>query len=155
MKSTFVDKGIPVIIGEYGCPKKNKEEASVRKFISSVCKEAYTRNMCPVLWDITDLHYDRTNCVMHDSEMLEAMMSVKPSETPTNPTEPPVPEKIMGDVNTDGEFTVADIVVLSGWLLAEEKNLNNWEAADFCDDDVIDVYDLCLARYQLVKISSR
>lgn len=159
MKTTYVDKGIPVIIGEYGCPKKNKEEASVRKFISSVCKEAYTRGMCPVLWDITDLHYDRTSCKMLDEEMLNSMMSVKPYEKPTEPTttptEPPVADKIMGDVNADNEFTVADVVMLNNWLLSKEKMLNNWKAADFCDDDVIDVYDLCLARYQLVKTTSR
>lgn len=158
MKTTFSDKGIPVIIGEYGCPKKNKEEASVRKFISSVCKEAYTRGMCPVLWDITDLHYDRKNCKMFDEEMLNSMMSVKPEEMPTEPTkptEPPASEIIMGDVNADGEYTVADIVLLSNWLLGKEINLKNWEATDFYDDDVIDVYDLCLARYQLIKISSR
>lgn len=159
METTYVDKGIPVIIGEYGCPKKNKEEASVRKFISSVCKEAYTRGMCPVLWDITDLHYDRTSCKMLDEEMLNSMMSVKPYEKPTEPTttptEPPVADKIMGDVNADNEFTVADVVMLNNWLLSKEKMLNNWKAADFCDDDVIDVYDLCLARYQLVKTTSR
>lgn len=159
MKTTYVDKGIPVIIGEYGCPKKNKEEASVRKFISSVCKEAYTRGMCPVLWDITDLHYDRTSCKMLDEEMLNSMMSVKPYEKPTEPTttptEPPVADKILGDVNADNEFTVADVVMLNNWLLSKEKMLNNWKAADFCDDDVIDVYDLCLARYQLVKTTSR
>ncbi len=158
MKTTFADKGIPVIIGEYGCPKKNKEEASVRKFISSVCKEAYTRGMCPVLWDITDLHYDRKNCKMFDEEMLNSMMSVKPEEMPTEPTEPtepPASEIIMGDVNADGEYTVADIVLLSNWLLGKEINLKNWEAADFCNDNVIDSYDLCLARYQLVKTTSR
>ncbi|MFR6496382.1 MAG: hypothetical protein ACLUOF_08340 [Ruminococcus sp.] len=43
-------QGNPVVIGEYGCPKKNKEEESVRKFLSSVCGAAYERDMCPVLW---------------------------------------------------------------------------------------------------------
>ena len=41
MKTNFTDKGIPVIIGEYGCPTKNKEPESVRRFLSSVCEEAY------------------------------------------------------------------------------------------------------------------
>jgi hypothetical protein len=61
----------------------------------------------------------------------------------------------MGDVNADGEYTVADIVLLGNWLLGREKALTNGKAADFNEDDVIDVFDLCLARYQLVKISSR
>ena len=46
MKTHFTDKGIPVIIGEYGCPTKNKEPESVRRFITSVCKEAYTSRCC-------------------------------------------------------------------------------------------------------------
>ena len=35
----FVDKGIPVIIGEYGCPTENKEIESVLLFLSSVFTE--------------------------------------------------------------------------------------------------------------------
>lgn len=33
MKTHFTDKGIPVIIGEYGCPTTNKEPESVRRFL--------------------------------------------------------------------------------------------------------------------------
>ena len=50
MKNGYADKGIPVIIGEYGCPTKGKEPASVRKFLTSVVKAAYERGLCPVLW---------------------------------------------------------------------------------------------------------
>ncbi|MDE7222401.1 MAG: glycoside hydrolase family 5 protein [Acetatifactor sp.] len=30
VKENFVDQGIPVILGEYGCPRNNKEEESDR-----------------------------------------------------------------------------------------------------------------------------
>ncbi len=69
LEKSFVDKGIPVIIGEYGCPTLNKDPESVRLFISSVCKEAYTRDMCPVLWSVTGEHYDRSTCKMIDSKL--------------------------------------------------------------------------------------
>lgn len=69
MKKNFVDKGIPVIIGEYGCPTLNKEAESVRLFLSSVCEAAIDRGMCPVLWSVTDEHYDRTACKMKDSKL--------------------------------------------------------------------------------------
>lgn len=49
MKTNYIDKGIPVIIGEYGCPTKGKEPDSVRLFLSSVCKAAYERQLCPVV----------------------------------------------------------------------------------------------------------
>ena len=52
MKSTFIDKGIPVIIGEYGATTKNKDMDSVRNFLYSVCKAAYDRKMVPVYYII-------------------------------------------------------------------------------------------------------
>ncbi len=76
MKTNFIDKGIPVIIGEYGCPTKNKETESVVEFISSVCKEAYDRQLCPVLWDVTGGHYDRTTCKMNNRELQKLMAAV-------------------------------------------------------------------------------
>jgi len=76
MKTHFVDNGIPVIVGEYGCPKKNKDAASVLLYLSSVCKEAYNNQLCPVLWDVTGSHYDRENCRMYDQELRDALVSV-------------------------------------------------------------------------------
>lgn len=76
MKAEFIDRGIPVIIGEYGCPKNNKDADSVRLYLSSVCKEAYDRQMCPILWDTTDSHYDRSTCKMIDRELIENFKSV-------------------------------------------------------------------------------
>lgn len=76
LKSAFADKGIPVIIGEYGCPKKNKEPESVRRFITSVCEEALKRGgICPILWDTPQLHYDRYSNKMSDI-LLKNRMSV-------------------------------------------------------------------------------
>ena len=58
---------------------------------------------------------------------------------------------IMGDVNMDGEFNVTDLVLLQKWLLAvPDTELKDWKAADFCEDNVIDVFDLCLMRKQLI-----
>ncbi|MCH5348388.1 MAG: glycoside hydrolase family 5 protein [Oscillospiraceae bacterium] len=80
VKERFVDKGVPVIIGEYGCPTKNKEPESVRLFISSVSEAAYARGMCPMLWDITNLHYNRRSAEFVDPQLLEDIMNVKNSE---------------------------------------------------------------------------
>lgn len=71
LKTHFVEKGIPVIIGEYGCPTEKKETESVRLFLSSVCTEAYERGMCPVLWSTPGGHYDRNTCKMIDEEMAD------------------------------------------------------------------------------------
>ncbi|MCH5194532.1 MAG: glycoside hydrolase family 5 protein [Oscillospiraceae bacterium] len=77
VKERFIDKGIPVIMGEYGCPNNNKEPESVRRFLSSVCEAAYTRGMCPMLWDVSGLRYDRNNAEFMDPLLLEMLMAVK------------------------------------------------------------------------------
>ncbi len=91
MKTNFVDKGIPVIIGEYGCPKKNKDANSVRLFLKSVCEAAYTRQLCPILWDITDVHYDRSTYQMVDQELKKAFVEISGADI-SNPVLPPTTE---------------------------------------------------------------
>ena len=77
MKATFIDKGIPIIIGEYGATTKNKDMDSVRNFLYSVCKASYDRSMVPVLWDTPGGFYDRNNAKMSDSVLREMLNSVK------------------------------------------------------------------------------
>ena len=55
-----------------------------------------------------------------------------------------------GDCNGDGEFNVADVVLLQKWLLTEVKTMEDWKAANFCEDDRLDVYDLCLMKRKLI-----
>lgn len=138
----YSSKGIPVIIGEYGCPKENKEPESVRRFLTNVCEAALSRGgMCPVLWDITDLHYDRKSYKMTDSLLNEQLLEIRDKY---------LPQDVQGDVNGDGTFSVADIVMLQKWLLCTGE-LNNWEAADICKDDRIDVFDLCIMKRELLN----
>lgn len=80
MKTNFIDKGIPVIFGEYGVATKNKSPEMVRKYVGTVCEAMYTRGMCPVLWDVTDHFYDRRNYNFKDPQLLEELMDVKRSE---------------------------------------------------------------------------
>lgn len=84
MKTTFVDNGIPVIIGEYGCPTKNKEKESVENYLRLVCLHAYKNGMCPVLWDIqtrgtTDdpfSHYNRKTAHLVDPVVQENFKNI-------------------------------------------------------------------------------
>lgn len=77
LKTAFIDNGIPVIIGEYGVSTGNKTPEMIRLFLSSVAKEAYKRQLCPVLWDITDVFYDRGTCKFKDEQLLEQIMAAK------------------------------------------------------------------------------
>ncbi len=72
---TFVSKGVPVIIGEFSVETANKEADNVKLFLQSVATEAHERDMCPVLWDITNVFYDRTNyCMMEEYSDLNEML---------------------------------------------------------------------------------
>lgn len=76
LTETFVSKGIPVIVGEYGCFGKNKTEDVKRAYMIDVCRETYERNMLPILWDTHDTFYDRNTRTYKDPLMLEQMMSI-------------------------------------------------------------------------------
>jgi hypothetical protein len=59
---------------------------------------------------------------------------------------------VEGDVNADGELTVADLVLFQKWLLAvPDTQLDSPESADICTDDKLDVFDLCVMREELCK----
>ena len=59
---------------------------------------------------------------------------------------------VRGDVNADGELNVSDLVLLQKWLLVvPDTKLADWKAADLCNDDRLDVFDLCLMRKELVN----
>ncbi|MGN0591290.1 exo-alpha-sialidase, partial [Ruminococcus sp.] len=62
---------------------------------------------------------------------------------------------VIGDVNMDGYFNVADLVLVQKWLLGvPNTTLANWKAADLCEDDVLDVFDLVRMRQEFLKIIS-
>lgn len=58
---------------------------------------------------------------------------------------------VAGDVNGSGTFEIADVVTLQNWLLGRATELADWKAADLCEDDKLDVFDLCLMRRLLIE----
>ncbi len=59
----------------------------------------------------------------------------------------PIETEVKNDVNGDGEFTIADLVLLRNWLLAVPgTSLAGGEAADMNSDEKIDVFDFVLMR---------
>lgn len=51
MKETFLDKGIPVILGEYGCLLRGKDRASRVEYFRSIVRLSRENGICPVFWD--------------------------------------------------------------------------------------------------------
>ena len=58
-------------------------------------------------------------------------------------------EAVIGDVNADGSFTVADVVMLQKWLLCA-GDITDWQAGDLCKDEKLDVFDLCIMKRELL-----
>lgn len=59
---------------------------------------------------------------------------------------------VIGDVNADGKFHVADVVLLQKWLLAvSDTHLADWKADDLCEDYRLDTFDLCIMRKKLIE----
>ena len=137
MKKGFIDKGIPVIIGEYGCPTKGKEADSVRLFLTSVCKAAYERQLCPVLWSTPGGHYDRDTCKMADQKLKENFNEICPPKvkTPETTTSTTTTTTVIttvtvpashtaeryGDANCDGVTDISDAVLIMQFLSNPEK----------------------------------
>ncbi len=59
-----------------------------------------------------------------------------------------IDKTVDGDVNADGVFNVADVVMMQKWLLCSD-DLTDWKAGDLCEDNVINVFDLCLMKQML------
>lgn len=61
-------------------------------------------------------------------------------------------DKIQGDVNADGKFNIADVVLLQKWLLdSANVKLADWKAADLDENGMINVLDLCLMKQKLTN----
>lgn len=56
-----------------------------------------------------------------------------------------------GDVNGDGTFNSADLVVLSKWLHGQGTALVDWKSGDLCSDGRIDIFDVLCMRKKLAS----
>ena len=54
---------------------------------------------------------------------------------------------IKGDVNADGSFNIADVVLFQNWMLARpDASLADWKAGDLREDNRLDIFDLVLMK---------
>lgn len=59
---------------------------------------------------------------------------------------------LKGDVNADGLFEIADILLLGKWLSAvSDTELTDWKSADLCEDGKLNVFDLCSMKRILLS----
>ena len=85
MKTKFVDKGIPVIIGEFGAFRKKlptpSEQAlhneSIEYYYKYTVKTALNKGLIPVCWDVPGLLYNRKTSEQVDRAVVNAIMQGK------------------------------------------------------------------------------
>lgn len=59
---------------------------------------------------------------------------------------------IKGDINADGKFNIADVLLLQKWLVAvPDTKIADWKAGDLCEDGILNVFDLCLMKRMLIE----
>lgn len=79
-------------------------------------------------------------------EVEEPQLTYSGSEAVDN-TDPGV-SGIRGDVNADGQFSIADLVMMQKYLI-RGGTLTDWQQGDLYEDGVIDAKDLVLMRRML------
>jgi len=81
MKKQFVDKGIPVIIGEFGAMRRDNltgtaltlHLASRAYYLKYVSKQAVANGLLPFFWDTGGIS-DRSNIKVLDQQSLDALI---------------------------------------------------------------------------------
>lgn len=99
------------------------------------------------------MHEDTYNLLMN--YLLELDTSASPSyyATFTDTYKEYKSTNVKGDVNQDGQFNVADVVCMQKWLLADpsaQMSSAGYVCSNFCIDNRMDVFDLCLAKRELI-----
>ena len=74
IKESFIDKGIPVIVGEYGCFGSNKTRDVLEKWMMDASSRMYEIGACPVLWDTAMDEFNRYDGSMRNPEFIEKLI---------------------------------------------------------------------------------
>ena len=81
MKTQFVDKGIPVIIGEFAAAKRKislpsdqaLHDASVEYYYRSVVRSAVSKGLIPICWDVPGWLFNRDTGTILDRGIINAI----------------------------------------------------------------------------------
>ena len=139
---------------------KYYDYASDAGFVEAYPEYAYTDYYAFVLTDETGTnysytvdYYDTSSAIKLDKAKLgdTLLFAIHDGQAVLPLTEPLHIPDIMGDVNEDREFTVLDIVLFQKWLLGvTDTSLPDWKAADFNEDEKLDIFDFCLMKRALM-----
>lgn len=150
----LVSNNIPTIIGEFGCVDKGNLEQRIA-YADLFTKTAASYGIKCFWWDNGGdfKMIDRNTNKWITPEVLTALLANcgitwNEKDGLTN-----IYDFTPGDANDDGSVTIADAVMLQKWLLGSGE-LTAWRNVDLCKDEIINVFDLCLLKRQLISQGS-
>jgi len=76
LKKNCVDKGIPIIVGEFAACGNNKTQEMKRLYAVSVTSAVYSRKMCPMFWDTPGGQYNRSAYKFDDPLFIEQLNAI-------------------------------------------------------------------------------
>lgn len=114
-------------------------------------KTIYSSNMTCCVNNITNIEEYADKIAKMELEKPFSYCNSVDGTTIRNEYEPEELLKHSGDANGDGEYNVADLVILQEFLLGMDPHMKNWVAVDFTSDGVINAFDMVLARRRLIE----
>ena len=147
-KVTGLSNGIGSIVGNMTHREKVDGEIyvencySIKGDVSGNISGNYTTN-----YDVTEL----SESMMRNVAGKLGDAFVKNPDSNFNNGYPVFTWQIKGDINGDGVFNIADVIILQKWLISEGNvTLKNWKNADLCEDNRLDSFDLVMMKKQLI-----
>lgn len=113
MKNIFINKGIPVIIGEYGVnvvTAEPKDEKYHPEFYKALCEYSIENGACPVLWNTPGVIYDRENGKFTDTAIAKTYKTIADNLSSYAVYSPKV---------TEGSFVWTGKLGLEGWCITD------------------------------------
>lgn len=143
----FVKNGTPVIIGEFGCANKNNID-QITSWAKYYVEKCTGYGIPCIWWDNGNQYklYNRRTLKVTEPDLLNTMIAASKGENYVIDT------TVKGDVNSDGQFNISDVVIIQKWLLGvKNTTLADWKAADLCADERVDIFDLVAMKKLLMS----
>lgn len=101
-------------------------------------------------WNLLAAQKPVTTTVTTSTTEKTTTTTTKTTESTVTTEKPDLP--VSGDVNDDGNYNIADLVLFQKWLLAvPDTRLPNWRAADLYPDGRLNGFDLTLMKQMSLK----
>jgi len=124
LKKNCVDKGIPIIVGEYAACGGNKTQDMRRLYAVSVTEAVYSRGMCPMVWDTPGDQYNRSNRTWRDPLFVEEFQAISAKYSkPTAIKENNISPESAPDIYPNPAKDIVNIQFM-------QESLKRWELFD-------------------------